>query len=953
MARATTAPRTSAIATLWSVTAMNLRRLRRDAGVLGPLLSVVLLTSLLLSAAPQLFNQMSDDALRTMLDDAPAVVRNISIGQLTYIPPAAGDDVFANVDQEGADFQADLPASIQEIIGQRLYVVDSPRYTVTDMPGQFTSSFPRFLRFRYQQDIDGNIQLVDGRLPQPREPQEVADPETGEIELLPVIEFAASQETLNQIGLTIGSQIILRPDGDDQLYRGVPLSLLDYALIAEVSGIIQPSDLEEPFWYSDPQLHRAQVVENPDFVLIYAMGLLGPDDYTRLLAQTQPAHWRYAWRLFVDSERVDAGGLPTLAADIRNQEVLYGSLATAASFEPTFSTGLSRLFNRYLGQRRVAISSLSLISIGLLAIAGAVTAVLAALIAERRRDATLLARARGATGRQLGLATVTEGLLLTLPTAFLGYLLVVLFVGGRASPWSIVAFVGVAVAAALLLLLAASPLLRRDLGALQSRHDVPARASARRVVFEFFIAGLAVAGVILLRRRGLSSDTLSGMDGEFDPYLAAVPVLVGLAVGLLTLRLYPLPIRLLSWLGGLRRDLVIFLGARRVSQQPPAARLPILVILLAVAVAVFASVVRLTIDDWQQEAAWQLVGADYAIDSGASGTPLYSGVDLSGVEEIDASAEAYINNEINLATEPPTPGAVSFAAIDTVAYTAVTDETRGAPNFPEVMLQEQLIQDIGTPNNPIPAVVSSNWLADRALQSGETFTLDLGTLPATFVVRDVRERFLGLPVNQPFVVAPLQSVQALNQDRPVRPTRLYMRGGEEDGEAILTALRSQSVSTDFASRYEEYNDIHDSPFVKGVLRAFQLTVVLAGLYAALAAVAALALTSRARARDFGYLRTLGLSTGQAVWLTIIEQLPPLIIAATLGSVLGVGIAQLVEPGLNLVVFVDDVLPVTLLIDWPVIIAIAVGLTVLVGVAIGIFSYLARQENLGQVLRVGE
>lgn len=953
MARASTAPRMGGIATLWSVTALNLRRLRRDAGVVGPLLSLILLTSLLLSAVPQLFNQMSDDALRVMLDDAPAVVRNIAVGQLSFIPGSVSEDVFANVDEEGADFQEDLPTSIQDVIQQRLYVVESPRFTISDMPGQSTSAFPRFLRLRYQQGIAEHTQLVEGRLPQPRDPQEYTDPETGETELLPVIEYAASQETLDQIGLTIGSQVVLRPDNEDTLFRGVPLSLLEYAVIAEVSGIIQPTELTDPYWYGDPQLHRAQVLENPDFVLIFAMGLLAPEDYDRLLALTQPGHWRYTWRYFIDSQHIDAGGLTTLAADIRNQEVLYGSLVTAANFEPTFSTGLPRLFNQYFGQRRVAISALSLVSIGLLAIAGAVTAVLAALIAERRRDATILARGRGASARQLGIATVTEGLLLALPAAFLGYLLVIAFVGGRSSPWSVVAFVGVAVAAALLLLLAATPFLRRDLGALHSRYELPTRATARRVVFEFLIAGLAIAGVILLRRRGLSTDTISGMDGEFDPYLAAVPVLVGLAVGLLTLRLFPLPIRLLSWLGSLRRDLVLFLGARRVSQQPAAARLPILVILLAVAVAVFASVLLYTIDDWQKEASWQLVGADYAVDSGANGAPLYSGVDLSGVEEIEASALAYINIEIGVLSEPPTPGSVALAAIDTDDYTAVTEGTRGAPNFPEVMLREQLIQDIGTPNNPIPVVVSSNWLGNATLERGDTFNLGIGSRPVTFVVRDVRERFLGLPVGQPFVVAPLQSVQALNPDRPLRPTTLYLRADEDDGEAILTTLRSQTVSTNFDSRYAEYRDIHDSPLVNGVLRGFQLTVVLAGLYAALAAVAALALTARTRARDLGYLRTLGLSTSQAVWLTVIEQLPPLILAGTLGGALGIGIARLIEPGLNLSVFVDDILPISLLIDWPAIIAIAVGLTVLVGISIGIFSYLARHENLGQVLRVGE
>jgi hypothetical protein len=410
---------------------------------------------------------------------------------------------------------------------------------------------------------------------------------------------------------------------------------------------------------------------------------------------------------------------------------------------------------------------------------------------------------------------------------------------------------------------------------------------------------------------------------------------------------------LLSWLGGLRRDLVIFLGARRVSQQPTAARLPILVILLAVAVAVFASVVRLTIDEWQHEAGWQLVGADYLVDSGADGVPLYRGVDLSQVEEIKASALAYIDTEVATANDPPTPGNVTLAAMDTVAYTQVTEGTRGAPDFPEVLLSEQLIQDIGTPSNPIPAIISEQWAGSGRLRRGDTFNLSLTAEPVTFVVRDVRERFPGLPIDRPFVVAPLQSVQAAGPERPVRPTSLFIRASEDSEEAIYTTLRSQSLSTDFASRYDEYNRIHDAPLVSGVLNGFRITVVLAGLYAALAAVAAMALTSRSRARDLGYLRTLGLSTKQAVWLMVIEQLPALILAGALGSALGIGIAILVEPGLDLGVWVNDVLPVRLLIDGPAIIVIAIGLTLLVTIAIGIFSYLARHANLGEVLRVGE
>jgi putative ABC transport system permease protein len=103
-------------------------------------------------------------------------------------------------------------------------------------------------------------------------------------------------------------------------------------------------------------------------------------------------------------------------------------------------------------------------------------------------------------------------------------------------------------------------------------------------------------GVYLLRRRGLADEN------GFDPYLAAVPLLLGLAAGILAVRIYPLPVRFLAAAAAKRRDLVPALALRRVARQPGVAAAPLLVLLLGVSVSVFAAVMSATLHRAQEGA---------------------------------------------------------------------------------------------------------------------------------------------------------------------------------------------------------------------------------------------------------------------------------------------------------------------------------------------------------------
>src|SRR5581483_6573424 len=112
---------------------------------------------------------------------------------------------------------------------------------------------------------------------------------------------------------------------------------------------------------------------------------------------------------------------------------------------------------------------------------------------------------------------------------------------------------------------------------------------------------LAVIGVVVLRRRGLSPG---------DPFLSLVPFLLAGAAGIATLRVLPYPLRLSGRLVRRSRTAVPFLGILRAARQRPATGLPLITMLLAMAMAAFALTLDAGLRQAQGVAARQTVGAD-------------------------------------------------------------------------------------------------------------------------------------------------------------------------------------------------------------------------------------------------------------------------------------------------------------------------------------------------------
>jgi len=924
----------------WAASAAILRRSRVERGVLVLLFVLVAITSSVVTAGPRLLSRVADDGLRYEVRTATPAARNLqftAVGQL----PAQEGDALARVHARGDEIWGRLPPTVQDVIDGRGLVVDSVRFALTEPP-----NYPTVVTMSYQDGVEDRITYVDGR-----PPVAVGAPPEGSEEP-PRFEVALSREAADEIKVGVGDRLPASVDPSDPLLRRV-FPRPTTAVVFEVVGLFDVPDPTDPAFYGETRLARHALGGSEERPIAYVTALIAPDAYLDLRALGPPAQYR--WRFFTDVERLDAGRLATLVPALRRLDATFGS-TTGTPGDVVYRSGLLDLVDRFAQRRATTEATLAVAAMGPLAVAAGAVGLVALIIVRRRRSALLLARGRGASSRQLLAAQLLEGLLICLPAAVAGWLVAVVLVPARGDPRAVLGAVLVAVAATGLLVAATWPLARRARRDLEREDGQVRGPSPRRLVLEATAVGVAVVAAWLLRERSVSATLADGSSTGFDPFLAATPVLLGIAVGLVAIRLYPIPVRLLAAVASRRRDLVPVLGLRSIGRHPSAAYLPLLVLTLTVAIGVFSAVVSATIEGGQLAASWRDVGADYRIDAPLGGSLDPAVLDLAGAGIPGVLATA-TGLDLEVSPASATSGASTgtrLHAIDPAAYLAVLAGGPAASSGIPAVFGDPPPPGVGTEARPIPAVVSTrlpNGWAPRAV--GDTFALQVRGQPVWFVIDRMADAFPGVPATSTFVIAPLPSVVAAHDRSELRPSTLFLRAPAEAEEAVAAALAGTGRSGTLTSRHAAFAAVHDAPLVGAVGRGFLLALAVAAGYAALAVVAVIALDASRRARESAFLRTLGLTDRQLIGLTVMEHAPPVSLALLIGVGLGLAVAWLLAPGLELAIFIDPGAPVVLEVDWGTVVAVVVAIVVVVTLAIGVSSWFGRRLDASQALRIGE
>ncbi|MDP9468613.1 MAG: FtsX-like permease family protein [Chloroflexota bacterium] len=931
---------------LWAA-GLLLRRLRNERGIILLVFVLVAATSSVFAAAPRLFNGVSDDALREAARVAPPSQRNLALSLDASFAPGSMGSV-ASVRAYGEELAGHFPESVAALISDRLARVTTVRFYVPDPP-----SYQTHISLRFQDGLTDETRLVSGRWPVDHgQPLHQVPLGSGpEVPDEPVIlEVALSAATAADTGIRLGDRLAVTLDGSDPLVRGIAFKLAptEFAVV----GLYEPLDPDAEYWDGDSGLLEAAQVgqvgidERP---IAYVTAYVPAEMYPGLLSGGLPFH--YEWRFQVDPQRLDADQVAQLQVDLRRLGFITVSPQVASTGTVVVLTGLPGILDRYATERALSETVLSIAAIGPFGLAGGAMAMVATLLVRRRRATLALARGRGASGALVLGTQLWEAILLAGGASLLGLLIAVSVIPGRASPLSATLALATGGAAILLLVGASWATARRPLGQLE-RDDQPVlRVAPRRLVIEGTIVFIAVAATLLLRQRGLAVGE-AGSVARFDPLLASVPVLSGLAAGIVALRLYPLPIRAFGWVAAQRRDVVPVLGLRTIERHPAAANLPLLVLLLTAAFGAFSSVIASSVNRGQEVASYQAVGADYRVERIGIGA-LVSSLDPAAVPGVEAVARGIVDDSAAFVSVPNQRARIHLEAVDPSAYATVTAGSPADPRWPIAFLGEPAGTGLGTDANPIPALLSLGLPQGSGhLAVGDTFRVTVAGQWMTFRLVQQRAHFPGIGERQPFAVVPFSWVQAAF-GKPLASSVMWLRAPGDVAGRLATTVAEEQESARIVSRYDAYATLHDAPLGAMVATGYALALVIAAVYMALTIIGSVVLTAARQTRDLAYLRTLGVTRRQALSLTVMEHAPPVLLALVPGVALGIGVAILCEPGLGLATFVGSSGGVPLFVDWQALALMAAALVGVVVAAVMAGTWLSRRAALVDVLRIGE
>lgn len=919
------------------------RQLRTSWGATATLGVVAFLAAGVLSTAPRAVATMHGDQVAYETAAASGLSRDVisvvgavpgePLGGMYYVPgeePAEGTPAepdwspfLANLDA----VRAEVPEPLRSAMGVPDFHVSATELAYTDpVPASDLSEAKVLLRTA--PDLADRTELVEGSWP-------AATAAGGDHPF----EVAVSRAVADIYGWELGGRY-------GMLGGSGVVSLADRYPSLVVTGIFETGDPDADYWLHHSLGARASVINDPN------RGLLGTASVYVNPAMIVPLTLGYAeTRVWypVSTDDVTAASVPALLSQVNGLSTKVIPVP-AGPDDPTPiqlrpDSRLSEILDRLLAQRTGVDAIVAVLAVGPLGATVAVLALGARLVVDRRRSALALLRARGASGSQLRLLMGGEGLVVGLGSAAVGFGagLALSTALGMDAPVT-VSQVGLTLAAGLApaaaLALATSPA-----GLRTTRADLAPRSHSRvRWVLEVLVVAGAALATWLLLSRGVVAG--SGAGSGVDPLVAAAPLLVSLALTLLAVRAYPWIALAVERALAPRRDLVPFLGAARATRDPAGGPVPAVALVLAVAVAATSAVLYSTVSGGVVREAWRATGADLRISGPMVDEPAAEQIAaLDGVEVV-VPVGAVGDGVLQSAGDAPR---AEVYTVDAAALATAQADVAGAP---ETLDELARAAGSGAADDPVPVILTRSAAGPGVSpgSTGITLATQDGSVPVRVI--DVVDELPGLPAGRALVLADTDRLAAATGHTTYPRLALVGLTDDADRSAVGAGITRLLPSAMVEDPDQEADEMLAAPVSGGLVVAFVLAVLLAGLLCAAAVVMTLMLAAPARARLLAVLQTLGLSPRQGRGLVGWEIGPWAVVALAVGAVLGVAVPSLVLAAVDVTALTGGITQPEPQYDPLLLGAAAAGFVAVVLVAVGVAAALSRRGEVAAQLRMG-
>lgn len=599
------------------MTGLLLLRLRAHRLLLTAALLAVLLTTSVLAALTAFSGSVGNAALRGALGGRAAASASLVVE--ADVPRERRDAAQQAVVRGARDAFGGLPVTVRRLERSGPYALPRSLQSAEARAGE-----PDLTHLAA---LDGSrIRLLSGTLPGPAPASRTA-----------AVPVALPEAAADRLELRPGAQVTLI----DRL-GGDPLRV-------RVTGVYRAADSSDPYWQADTLGGRG--------IRTVAFTTYGPllTDGS-VLASGRASEDATGWVATAGFRTLTTDGIGALrSAAVRAAGALREDPALGGDAD--VRTGLPEVLDRTERGLLVSRSTLMIVSVQLVLLAGYALLLVARLLGSERAGETELLRARGGSrGRIAGLAAL-EALLLAVPAAVCAALLsgplarllarwssldrigLRLDTAPAGRVWlvagAVAAACAVAVVAPALAATAGTPVRLRRLRAATSAAPVRAGADAGLLL----IAGVAywqlarqtdaTGGGVLSRDRAGELD--------IDPLLVAAPALALLAGTVLTLRLLPLAARLAERRSASGRGLPAALAGWQFSRRPLRGAGPVLLLVIAVATGMLAIGHGASWDRSQDDQADFRTGAPVRVLDYRPGSPGQTGLYAALPGTVDAA----------------------------------------------------------------------------------------------------------------------------------------------------------------------------------------------------------------------------------------------------------------------------------------------------------------------------
>lgn len=574
---------------------VSLRRSRAAWPIVAAAALISVLAAGLLAAGPMYASAVSLAGLQRVLADAPVADANISVATRT------DPDRLEAVD-------AAVIAELQGAVGATgASIVRSGRSDTFDLPLP-SGPLVDLVEIGFMEGLQEHATLVDGSWPD--DPAAADGP----------VDVVVSTAVAEVLGLGLDHELTLT----SRIRSG-------FAVPTRIVGIFRIDDAADPFWWADTQLLEGLVTS--ERFATYGPLLASPAAF---LERVAPGGARSTWRAYPDVDALTLDGAERLR--IRTAQLRDRIVAADGSVSPTVESGLPDIIARAQRSLLASRAGVLVLTIQFVVLAAYAVLLSAALLVDHRRADTAMLRSRGAGPTQVAALALVEGLLITVPAAVVAPWLAALAIralaaigpladiGLRVEPVvSTEAYVAAAVAAGMCLvalLLPALPRIRSFTAVHGGAGRPETRTAGHRFGLDIALLAVAVLGFWQLRQYGAPLTTsVRGVIG-IDPLLVATPALGFLAGAVLALRIVPLAAAVLERVTARGRGLVASLGSRQLARRPLRYTRSALLLMLAMAMGVFAIAYTGTWTGSQRDQAGHQVGADVRVEPGRSRSAL-------------------------------------------------------------------------------------------------------------------------------------------------------------------------------------------------------------------------------------------------------------------------------------------------------------------------------------------